>query len=97
MASERLSISLNPKQAAKVRKLVKLGAYPSISAAFGRAVDVLEDLAAEEKAWWGETKRRCEEAIRNPERMLEHDVFWKQVHERKEKTRKELQRHDRVK
>ena len=36
---------------------------------------------AEKEAWWAETIRRCDEAEKHPERMLDADTFFKKVRE----------------
>jgi Arc/MetJ-type ribon-helix-helix transcriptional regulator len=76
---ERISISLSNSQAEKLRSLVESGQYPSVSAAVDAATDVLLEHEAEKQAWWQETIRRCEEAERHPERLLDADRFFKEL------------------
>lgn len=73
--TERLSISISKARAADVRELVAKGAYPSVSSAVDAAVEVLLDHEAEKAAWWAETLRRCEEAEKHPERLMDFDTF----------------------
>ena len=78
--TERFSISLDKDRAAHIRELVEKGSYPSISSAFDAAADALLEREAERQEWWDETVRRCEEADKHPERLLDHDTFFREVH-----------------
>jgi Arc/MetJ-type ribon-helix-helix transcriptional regulator len=73
---ERLSISIDERSAAEIRKLVEGGAFKTISAAFEEAATILIGHQAEMKAWWAETLRRCDEAAEHPERMIEARAFF---------------------
>lgn len=85
--TERLSVSISKARAADVRELVANGAYPSVSSAVDAAVEVLLDHEAEKAAWWAETLRRCEEAEKHPERLLDFDTFRRNVRSRIDKAK----------
>lgn len=71
-----MSISIDQRRAAELRKLVDDGAYKNISAAFEEAAAILIEQQAEKAAWWQETIHRCDEAANHPERMIPHDAFF---------------------
>jgi Arc/MetJ-type ribon-helix-helix transcriptional regulator len=87
--TERFSISLDTDRASLIRELVEQGKYPSISSVFDAAADVLLEREAIRQEWWDETVRRCEEAEKHPERLLDHDAFFRQ-------TRKEIGRRKQI-
>lgn len=62
-----------------MRELVETGVFPNISSAFNAAADALLEKEAEKAAWWEETLRRCEEAEKHPERMLDPDTFFREL------------------
>lgn len=78
---ERVSISVDPQRIDGLRSLVQNGTYPSLSAAFAAAADVLMAKEAEQAAWWAETLRRCDEAEKHPERLLDVDSFFRGLRE----------------
>jgi Arc/MetJ-type ribon-helix-helix transcriptional regulator len=82
---ERFSISLDTDRASLIRDLVDQGKYPSITSVFDAAADALLEREAIRQEWWFETTRRCEEAEKHPDRLLDHDAFFREV-------RKEIQR-----
>jgi hypothetical protein len=65
-----------------MRNLVEAGVYPTLSSAFDAAAHALLEKEAEKKAWWEETLRRCEEAERHPEKLLDPDTFFRSVREK---------------
>jgi Arc/MetJ-type ribon-helix-helix transcriptional regulator len=90
--TQRVSISISKERAAQVQELVSKGAYPTVSAAYEAAADVLVEQEIEKAAWWAETIRRCEEAERHPERLLDHETFWNKVREEIGRRKQILQR-----
>lgn len=90
--SDRFSITLPNERASLIRDLVDQGKYPSISSAFDAAAGALLRLEAERDAWWAETTRRCEEAEKHPERLLDPDTFHKEVWKRIGRMKKERDR-----
>jgi len=78
--TQRLSISLGTESADKVRKLVASGRYPSISAAMETAAQALFEHEAEVETWWAETIRRAIDAHDHPERLVDADTFFDQLH-----------------
>lgn len=89
--SERMSISISKERVAKIREFVGAGVYPSLSAAMDSAAVVLLEQEAEKKAWWAETVRRCKEAEKHPEQLLDADTFFqgvrKEIASRKQRPR----------
>jgi Arc/MetJ-type ribon-helix-helix transcriptional regulator len=79
--TERFSVSVNKNRAAQLRQLVERGVYPSISSAFDAAADALIELEDAKEAWWSETLRRCDEAEKHPERLLDAATFHKRLWE----------------
>lgn len=79
--TERMSVSVNKDRAARIRELVETGAYPSISSAFDAAADALIEKEDARAAWWVETRRRCDEAEKHPERLLDVEKFFRKVRE----------------
>ena len=71
-----------------MRDLVARGVYPSLSSAFDAAAAVLLEQEAAKEAWWKEIIRRCDEAERHPEKLLDPDTFFRNVQERIERRRK---------
>ncbi len=72
----RLNIIIDKKNDLKIRELIDRGLYPSVSRAINAAAEALIELEAERTAWWTETKRRCEDAEKTPQRLLAaDDVF----------------------
>lgn len=84
--TERVGISVHTDVAGPIRELVEQGAYPSISSAYEAGAKALLEREARAKAWWEETIRRCEEAEKHPERLLDPDTFFGEV--RKEISRR---------
>ena len=86
-STQRISVSINKQRAKEVAELVTKGAYPSLSAAYDAATEALLEHEAEKEAWWAETIRRCKEAQKHPERMLDpetfHKMLWEGIAERK--------------
>jgi Arc/MetJ-type ribon-helix-helix transcriptional regulator len=76
---ERLSISIDARHAAKIRKLVETGDFKTVSAAFEEAATILIEQQAERKAWWAETISRCDHADKHPEQMIEAGAFFDTV------------------
>lgn len=62
-----------------MRGLVERGTYPSVSSAYEAASEALFGLEAAREQWWRETIRRCEEAEKHPERLLDADTFFRKV------------------
>lgn len=77
--TERFSVSVDKHRAARLRALVERGAFPSMSSAFDAATDALIELEEAKEAWWEETLRRCDEAEKHPERLLDADTFFRDV------------------
>jgi len=77
--TERLSISLDKTSADGMRALISDGTYTSMSAAMSDATRLLLEKREEQKQWWAETARRCDEAEKHPERLLDADTFFRQV------------------
>lgn len=77
--TERISISVNKERAERIRQLVRSGTFPNISAAYDAATNVLITHLADKEGWWQETLRRCDEAERHPEKMLDPDEFFRTV------------------
>lgn len=77
--TERMSISISKEQAAEIRRLVGSGRYPSISAAMDQAATALIEQESEREEWWAETVRRCEEAEKHPERLLDAETFFEEL------------------
>jgi len=80
--TERFSVSVHKDRASRMRELVERGAYPTISSAFDAAADALIEQENAKEAWWAETIRRCDEAEKHPERLLDADTFFRQVREK---------------
>jgi Arc/MetJ-type ribon-helix-helix transcriptional regulator len=76
---KRLSISIDARHAAKIRKLVATGDFKNVSAAFEEAATMLIEQQAERKAWWAETISRCDHADKRPEQMIEAGAFFDAV------------------
>ena len=74
-STQRVSISIKKERAAQVEGLVTKGSYANLSAAYSAATEVLLEREAEKEAWWAETVRRCEEAEKYPERLLDAEVL----------------------
>jgi Arc/MetJ-type ribon-helix-helix transcriptional regulator len=77
--TERIGISIHKNVADPVRDLVEQGTFPSISAAYEAGAKALLEHEARSKTWWEETLRRCEEAEKHPERLLDADTFFADV------------------
>lgn len=76
---ERMSISVDGRRAAEIRKLVESGRFKTISEAFDAAALILIERQNEETAWWAETVSRCELAENHPERMVEAGALFDMV------------------
>jgi len=76
---ERLSISIDAKQAARIRQLVETGDFKTVSAAFEEAAIMLIEQQAERTAWWAETVKRCNDADKHPDQMIEAGAFFDAV------------------
>jgi len=85
--TERLSISVDNDRAERIRELVKSGEYPSVSSAFDAAANLLLAHQQAKSAWWEETLRRCDEAEKHPDKLLDPDAFFRnlrtEIHARK--------------
>lgn len=77
--TERFSVSVDKHRATRIRELVDRGAFPSISSAFDAAADALIERESAKEEWWSETIRRCDEAEKHPERLLDVDSFFRKV------------------
>lgn len=77
--TERLSVSLNKKRVEGMRALISSGTYPNMSAALDEATALLLHKQDEERKWWDEIKRRCDEAEQHPEKLLDADTFFREV------------------
>lgn len=86
--TERISVSVDKDRAARIRDLVQRGTYPSVSSAFDAAADALIELETAREQWWKETLRRCDEAEKHPERLLDADTFFRNVREEIAKIKK---------
>lgn len=86
--TERISISVDKQRAGRIRSLVESGAYPSISSAYDAAAEELLAREAERKEWWDETLRRCDEAEKHPEKLLDVDTFFRAIRTDIERLRK---------
>lgn len=86
--TERFSVSVDKDRAARIRALVENGAYPSVSSAFDAAADALIEREAAKEEWWAETLRRCDEAEKHPERLLDADTFFRKVREEIDRRKK---------
>lgn len=76
---ERFSISLNKERGDRMRALVEKGVFPNLSSAFDAAAEALLEREDEKAEWWEETLRRCEEAEKHPEKMLDPDTFFREL------------------
>ena len=76
---ERMSISIDGRHAAEIRKLVETGSFRSISEAFEEAAVILIERKHEETAWWAETVSRCEHAVKHPEQMVEAGALFETI------------------
>lgn len=85
--TERISISIDNERADRIRELVKTGEYASVSSAFDAAADLLLAHQQAKHAWWEETLRRCDEAEKHPDKLLDPDTFFRnlrtEIHARK--------------
>lgn len=79
--TEHFSVSVDKDRAARLRSLVEQGTFPSMSSAFDAAADALLALEEAKAGWWQETARRCDEAEKHPERMIDADTFFESVRE----------------
>lgn len=43
------------------------------------AAEALLEQEEQKETWWAETLRRCEEAEKHPERLLDADTFFREV------------------
>lgn len=77
--TERLSVSLSKKRVEGMRALISSGTYPNMSAALDDASALLLQKQDDERKWWDEIKRRCDDAERNPEKLLDADTFFREV------------------
>lgn len=76
---ERMSISIDGRHAAEIRKLVESGRFKTISAAFEEAATILIEQQNDKEAWWAETISRCEHAASHPEQMVEPGALFDMV------------------
>jgi Arc/MetJ-type ribon-helix-helix transcriptional regulator len=76
---ERMSISIDERYATEIRKLVESGSFKTISAAFEEAATILIEQQTEKSAWWAETVRRCNDADKHPDQMIEAGAFFDTV------------------
>jgi Arc/MetJ-type ribon-helix-helix transcriptional regulator len=87
--TERFSVSVDKDRASRIRALVDSGAYPSVSSAFDAAADALIEREAAKEEWWAETIRRCDEAEKHPEKLLDaatfHKLLWDDIADMKKK------------
>ncbi len=88
--TERLSVSIHKDRAAHIRELVSKGTFDSISSAIDEAADMLIDRERAREEWWTETLRRCDEAEKHPERLLDADTFFQQVRAEIERRKKAM-------
>ena len=77
--TDRFSITLNKERGAQIRGLVEKGIFPNLSSAFDAAAGALLEKETEKAEWWEETLRRCEEAEKHPEKMLDPDTFFREL------------------
>lgn len=80
-STERLSVSVNKGRATRIREFVEKGLYPTVSSAFDAAADALIEIEQEKEAWWAEALRRCDEAEKHPEKLLDPDTFFRELRE----------------
>lgn len=86
--TQKFSINIDGERGASMRELVARGVYPSLSSAFDAAAAVLLEQEAAKEAWWKEVIRRCNEAERYPEKLLDLDIFFRNVQDRIDRRRK---------
>ncbi|MBI1384739.1 MAG: hypothetical protein GC150_07510 [Rhizobiales bacterium] len=75
----RVTISVKKDKAERIRSMVERGVYGSVSRAYDAASDLILDEELQREVWWAEMFRRCEEAEKHPERLLDPDAFFRDV------------------